>query len=217
MSVWNHGREFTNPYSTWNPTPVFAISKTANTNAFRAGTNNTYTIQIQNQGGPAKDLVLSDVLPAGVAYVPNSTVVTIPSANVTQTLRDHFNLLPVSYSVNNGSVYWASNWTETADDNLPQSGEISINGSRLYFLEIETDMIHRAMDLSMAQSATLEFDWQTVGLTGTEYLDIQLSSDGVNYNSVGTLNGTTTGHFTYTIPNTYLHLRQESASPVRAR
>jgi len=202
------GGVFTNPYQTWNPMKLIAVTKTANTNEFKAGTNNKYTIKLENVGGVAKNVTLSDVLPAGITYVPNSTSIYIPSANVIETVIDHFNLVPQSYSLNNGSVLWASNWIEADDDNSPTAGRIQISGNRLYFNALTTaaQSIRRAVDLSMAQSATLEFDYQTNNM-GAEVLSVELSTDGgFNYTPISgnTITGTIgSTHFNYTVPSEY--------------
>ncbi|MCX7987734.1 MAG: hypothetical protein N2662_12425, partial [Bacteroidales bacterium] len=200
------GGLFTNPYTTWNPVKIATIRKTANTNQFKAGTTSKYTIEVNNIGSAAKNFVVRDTLPAGVTYVPNSTYITIPSANVIETYRDHFNLSPSSYSVSNGSVLWTGNWIESDDDNDPAAGNVLITGGNLRFNQLSgAKGIRRQFDLSMAQSAELEFDYVTSGM-GTSILDVQLSTDGINYTSIAgdVITGTKTStHFLYSIPSSY--------------
>lgn len=200
------GGVFTTPLSTYNPKRLLDITKTANTNQFKAGTNNKYTITLENTGAIAKNVILKDTLPAGLTYVPNSTSITIPSANVIESLLDNFNLTPVDYGVSNGTVQWKTNWTEAGDDNVPSTGKISITGGALKF---NASTINNALtrtfdlgDLNPTDGATLTLGFVETLNSGT--VKAQISTDGLNYTDIATYNSASgSGTTTYSIPNSF--------------
>ncbi len=116
------------------------------------------------------------------------------------TYGDNFGT--VAYNNNDGNQNWATNWVEI-DDNSVNSGRIQINGGRLRFEDItrNSQQIIRSADLSGVTSAILLFDWQTTGLDGSggltssELLSVQVSSDGVNFTTLVNLGGTQTDTF----------------------
>ncbi|TDS11659.1 CUB-like protein [Maribacter caenipelagi] len=112
-----------------------------------------------------------------------------------ETYRDNFS--SVSYSNNNGSSSFSTNWVETGDTDLgPNSQYLRISSSRLEFYYIWSETIRRSANLTGSVSATLSFNWQSLNLSGTTALDVQVSSNGgASYTSVGTVTGNTTGTF----------------------
>jgi len=54
------------------------------------------------------------------------------------TFLDNFNT--VSYSNNNGTMNFASNWVETNEDNCPSGGEIRINSNNAGTGELDWDL-----------------------------------------------------------------------------
>tara|TARA_R110001583_G_scaffold58812_1_gene175107 strand:- start:3987 stop:6374 length:2388 start_codon:yes stop_codon:yes gene_type:complete len=110
-----------------------------------------------------------------------------------ETVLDDFS--SSSYSINKGTANWSSNWIESNDDASPTSGRIRISGSRLRFEDItrNSHQIKRSADLSGATSATLSFDWETVGLdrqnnNRKEQLDVQISVSATGtFTTIGTL------------------------------
>ncbi len=139
-----------------------------------------------------------------------------------ETFLDNFNTVPASYAENNGSQNFSSNWVENVDGGSASSGKIQITSSRLRFEDItrNSENILRSVDLTDASSATLSFDWQTSGLDGgsdatSEYLSIQVSTDGLNYTTLGTFHGSQTNSFSqdilaYASANTRFRLYNES-------
>lgn len=73
------------------------------------------------------------------------------------TYLDRFNT--ASYSNNDGSVNWDSDWVETNDDNHPSFGNIRITQNRL-LLSGTNKRITRSVDLSAYISATLTFNYR---------------------------------------------------------
>ena len=120
------------------------------------------------------------------------------------TYRDEFKNKK-SYSENDGNSNFSTDWIESNDDNKPNKGRIRITGGRLRFNKIDRndERIKRSANINGAGSATLTFDWSTSGLDNRwwnfEGLDIEVSSDGVNYTTVGTLTGSLSGSFSLDI------------------
>ena len=199
------GGTFSSVYTTYNPIPSLTITKSATPTLFSPGANSQYSIAVNNSGNTARNVTLSDVLPAGLTYVPNSTTVSIPASTTNKSFLDNFNT--VSYNNQNGTDYWKSLWYEVDDNNAPASGQILISTGKLRFNKIDAlDEIARNFDLSAAQNATLTFNWQTTSF-GAESLVVQLTSDVTAalpvYTTVGTISGTGSGNFSYIIPSAY--------------
>lgn len=114
-----------------------------------------------------------------------------------ETYRDNFS--SVSYSNNNGSSNFSSNWIESGDNNSASNGYIRITGNRLRFDYIWSESIRRSADLSGASSAILTFDWETDGLDNREVLAVQISSNGTTYTTLDTFTGSTSGSFSQDI------------------
>ncbi len=110
-----------------------------------------------------------------------------------ETYLDNFST--ISYANNDGTSNWAGNWIEANDDNSPSGGFIRITGNRLRFFRIGNEIISRTADLTGAATATLSFDWETDNIESNEELLIQVSSDGINFDTLDSFTGTTTGTF----------------------
>ena len=92
------------------------------------------------------------------------------------TLRDEFGT--VAYSNNNGTQTWASDWTETGDDNKPGGSDIKIVSGQLQ-LGNKDNTLSRIANLSGVVSATLSFQYQRSGLdNASDYVAIQVSANG---------------------------------------
>ena len=121
-----------------------------------------------------------------------------------QTFRDNFS--SVSYSNNNGTNNFSTDWNETNDNNNPGSGRIRITGNELRFedISVNDERIQRSANINGASIATLSFDWQTSGLDGSgagsrEELSVQISSDGTSFTTIGTFDGSQSGSFSQNI------------------
>lgn len=121
-----------------------------------------------------------------------------------ETFRDNFTFR--NYGNNNGSSNFSGNWDEDNDDNSPSNGRIDINtpflgNGRLRFEDISTydESIRRTANLAGANNVVLSFNWETVGLDGSgnnaEFLNVQVSNNGVNFTTIGTFRGNQTGNF----------------------
>ncbi|MGB3143985.1 MAG: Calx-beta domain-containing protein [Maribacter sp.] len=125
-----------------------------------------------------------------------------------ETYRDNFTAR--NYGNNNGSSNFSGNWIESNDDNNPTNGRIDIEtpllgNGRLRFEDISrnSQSIRRSANLTGASSAILSFNWETVNLDGNgtnaEFLNVQVSNNGINYTTIGTFDGDQTGNFTQNI------------------
>ncbi len=100
----------------------------------------------------------------------------------------------VSYSNNDGTTPWTSNWIESdSNGGGASSGYSSVNAGSLQ-LQLAAgdagDNIYREIDLSGATVATLSFDYQNV-LSGEDEIRVQVSNNGGgSYSTVQTFSGT---------------------------
>ncbi len=105
------------------------------------------------------------------------------------TFRDNFST--VSYSNNDGTSNWATNWIEANDSNLgPTAQYMRIQSQQLYLNWLWTEEIRRTANVSGAISATLAFDYSTTSLGGTQQLGVYISATGgAPYTLLATLAG----------------------------
>ncbi|WP_421805292.1 hypothetical protein [Flagellimonas sp.] len=113
------------------------------------------------------------------------------------TFADNFST--VSYSNNDGTQSWSTNWLEYNDNNSASNGYIRITGGELFFYYLWSENIRRSADLSAYTSATLTFDWRTSSLESGETLSIEISSDGSSFTTLDTFSGSQTGSFSQDI------------------
>ncbi len=106
-----------------------------------------------------------------------------------ETYRDNFG--SASYSNNDGTQNFGSNWSETNDDNSPTSGRIEITGGELEFNNLDNRRIERSLDLSAATSVVLTLDYDGSS-RGNESLLVQLWNDNTSsFETVSTINSNT--------------------------
>lgn len=120
------------------------------------------------------------------------------------TYRDNFNTQ--SYNNNNGTSNFLGPWNEINDNNNVNNGRVRITGNELRFEDItrNDERLERSLNINGASSAVLSMDWRTVGLDGSgtvdsEQLNVQISSDGVNFVTIGTFTGNQSGFFSENI------------------
>jgi hypothetical protein len=132
-----------------------------------------------------------------------------------ETFRDNFGT--AAYTNNDGSLTWATNWTESNDDNNAGNGQIRITGGELRIGDNggAASIIQRGADLSGFTSATLSFDARTTGVDAGDQLVVEASSDGgASWSLIRTFNGavtdaTYTNDLTpYIAANTRIRFRQ---------
>ena len=79
-------------------------------------------------------------------------------------LRDQFDT--VSYSANDGSAVWTSDWVEFDDDGSAASGNIRVESGKLHLDDDNEGLanyVYRSADLSSAVTATFTFDYDAKG------------------------------------------------------
>jgi uncharacterized repeat protein (TIGR01451 family) len=164
------------------PPPPLQIVKSTKVGALVPNETNTYTIVVSNTGTVTQTgIQITDLMPATMRYVPNSTVVVgykgSGAGSMTNTALDTFE--NVAYTNNVGSTNWLGNWTETADDGSASAGRVYISGGRLTFQQLNNDSIYRSVNLSNATNAVLTLDWESSSLESAQgdYVAVQVSSN----------------------------------------
>jgi subtilisin-like proprotein convertase family protein/uncharacterized protein (DUF2141 family) len=124
-----------------------------------------------------------------------------PAGTTTNDMEDQF--ASQNYNLNTGSVNWATNWSETGDDNSASAGTIYITPGVLRFRESSAtnDAIQRTADLSGGYtSATLSFTLNGTNIDASpdDDIKVQISSNGgstwndlATYSSANDPNGST--------------------------
>ncbi len=107
--------------------------------------------------------------------------ITAPPTTTTNDVEDQF--ASASYSLNTGSVNWASNWAETGDDNAANAGTIYITPGTLRFRESSAanDAIQRTANLSGGYTtATLSFTLNGTNIDASpdDNIKVQISGNG---------------------------------------
>ena len=138
----------------------------------------------------------------------NNQSVQTQQTTTSETVRDEFN--SNTFNGNDGSVYWASDWTE--DD--PQSGGVAENSGavRVKSNQLRLDdnpdtggypSAARRVDLSGVTSATFSFDYSTSsGVDSSDAVAVEVSSDGITFTvleSLTGISGTSSGSKSYDI------------------
>ena len=98
---------------------------------------------------------------------------------LSDNVRDQFG--SVSYSNNDGSAVWTSDWIESNDNADAATGNIRVESAKLYLDNQDGgshEAITRAADLSSATSATLTFDYDGYGSGSLDTIGFEVSNDG---------------------------------------
>ncbi|MDX1431229.1 MAG: C25 family cysteine peptidase [Gammaproteobacteria bacterium] len=175
-----------------NATPVgyrpqgLVVTKTSSASMGQVapGDTVTYTVTITNNTGVTQnDVRVSDTLPAGLAYIAESTTAT-PTG--TRSFQDNFDVQ--LYSNNDGSQNWATNWLETGpNDNggSPTGGDIQIETDpdvglvQSLRIQDNDNVIEREADLTGLTSAILSLDFRRDGLeNANELVTVEVSANG---------------------------------------
>jgi len=157
--------------------PLLGIDKSVSSPTVRPGDRITYTLVVSNYGnGVALLTAITDTLPTGVTYVPNTLDLTWPVAQEEVTTRavtettyfhgnyaDDFDLTPTQssgYTGNDGSLTWSGDWT--ADD----EAQVEVNAANalsdpayLYMIDNDgdDDCVRRTADLAAFRAPVLRY------------------------------------------------------------
>lgn len=96
------------------------------------------------------------------------------------TVRDEFTTL--SYTNNNGTANWATNWLEITEADGATTGDVQVitdQGSGRLRISGNNKGVQREVNLSGATAATLTFDYRSESLDrGNEYVNLEIFSNG---------------------------------------
>jgi len=110
---------------------------------------------------------------------------------------DNFNT--TSYSNNNGTANFATNWVETNEGTDPSGGRIQINSNQLRFNNLDGRIITRTLDLSLSTSAALTLDYDATN-RNNEGLRIQLWNNNTSaFETIATINTSVSGSISHSL------------------
>ncbi|GHB92376.1 hypothetical protein GCM10007047_04340 [Cerasicoccus arenae] len=170
------------------------ILKTANTtDDVEPGDTITYSILVSNNSGVTHTGIdITDVLPADVSYVASSLGINAPTGydvTATTNMTDNFESNNESGGTpiaSGGAPGWVGNWTEVNEANGFTVDDIEISNdtdatvaSWSLTIENASKGASRGVDLSAANSATIDYDFRRVSLNfGDDTVDLQISATG---------------------------------------
>ncbi len=187
---------FTAVSSAYNTYSDLQMTKTSSGdhNPLWPGDTNTYTIVVTNPSSSAvafTDISVSDILPSGLTYVANSTIIeltdieplqtNITSVYTTNTVRDEFN--EIAFANQDGTVDWVNDWQEIGESNGANGNAVRVQnrwGSD-YQLRVYNSSrgCWRQVDLSGYETAVLSFDYRINGFDGAgEASYLSVSTNG---------------------------------------
>jgi hypothetical protein len=94
-------------------------------------------------------------------------------------LLDQFNT--VSWSNDDGTAAWSSDWIEFDDDGSATTGNVRVENGKLRLDSLDggaKESVARSADLSAAATATLTFDYDAFGEGGLDIVAFEVSNDG---------------------------------------
>ena len=110
---------------------------------------------------------------------------------------DNFNT--TSYSNNNGTANFATNWVETNEGTDPSGGRIQINSNQLRFNNLDGRRIERTLDLSLSTSAALTLDYDATN-RNNEGLRVQLWNNNTSaFETIATINTAVSGSISHSL------------------
>lgn len=163
----------------------------------------TYTVNVSNPLPATTTLTgvtLFDTLPLGVTYVGGSGQVTCEPAPY---VLDEFNVNG-SFTGNNGSVNWATNWVEVNDDANAAAGDIRIANNRIEWRDTTDggEYIMRSATVTGSTNLYLQYAWDNGTVEAGEGVAVEWSLTGAGgWTTLRTMDGDTPdGTYSDTIP-----------------
>ena len=136
--------------------------------------------------GILDDIRIYDTMLDAAEITALASAVVTPPSDCDGNFRDEFN--DVSYSNNNGSLTWASDWlqiNESGETDPPTEGDEVVdsddptmsNQLRVQDNDGDGEGVMRTADLTGASTATLSFDYRREALDSTtDYVSVQIAS-----------------------------------------
>lgn len=183
------------------PIPGFTLTKTSSpTNPVNPNDIINYTIQLVSTANTFQAGVrVDDPLPAGLTWITNSTLVSVPG-QFNGSFLDEF-VLNDEYYGDDGALPWFSDWLESGESDGPGLGDIQVMADsggygNAYMLQIQNANrgAYRRANLSRFTNAVLRFDYRRDSLDAAgESVLVQGSSNaGTNWTTLLTLSGPAT-------------------------
>ncbi len=166
----------------------------------------TYTCQLERQvtgsGGSTVDYALTAAGTVGADPLTALASTTIGVLeDVEANARDTF--ATVSYAGEDGTVPWTSSWIEAPIDGSQASwGDVRIledsivphaEGPYQAFIRDDQLWLRRKVDLTGFSAAELDFDYRRSNLLPGQRLDIEVSTDGVAFQRLASIEGSEQG------------------------
>ena len=157
---------------------------------------------VSGSAGDVAEFAISAAGTVGAEAVSDAatTPVRLTEA-VDANIKDAFNSL--SYSGDDGSVPWASNWIESPLDGSQAGwGDVRIiedsvvphpEGPFQVLFRDDQLWLRRKMDLTGFSAAELDFEFRRENLLPGQRLDIEVSTDGVSFEPLASIEGSISG------------------------
>ena len=167
-----------------------AAEATAERDRSRTGFNTAATYSVFNPSGAQRNTLFTTGNNTTPAASDNAWVSLYDSTG--DTVRDNFTT--AAYTNNDGTMNWATNWTETNDDGNAGAGLIQITGGQLRIqdnADANPSSIQREVNLTGFTTATFTFDFSTSGTVATDSMLVQVSNNGgTSWTTLDTFTGT---------------------------
>ncbi|MGA7297602.1 MAG: hypothetical protein WBW92_08850, partial [Rhodanobacteraceae bacterium] len=171
--------------------PSFVVTKTSDAGGALVDPGQTvdYTVVVQNPTSSTHtNVVIGDTMPAGMTYVPGSTVVQGPAGTASFTASDDF-----SSGTYTGGSGWSTAWTEISDDGVTTTGDVyyatsGADAGQAVWMRQPGNGLQRTVNVTDATAATLKFDlWapNPLEFEATDYFEWGVSVDGGAFQQLG--------------------------------
>ena len=156
------------------------------------GVTNDYYITVENTGSVTLvGLKLTDVLPAGVTFVPDSVdlvqFLSVTTNAFSETVSDGFGT--ASYGNNDGSNDWVGAWNEIGDNASAANGSVLVRtagGTNALVFELtnaDNDFVTRTNQLATVPgriytNMTLSFSYRREAWDNTDFMTFTISTNG---------------------------------------
>ncbi len=201
-SFINTARLLSDQQSTWITSRVtnaasgaigMKLSKwTALATNWNYGVTNDYYLTVENTGSVTLvGLNLTDVLPSGATFVPDSAAIVqfleVTTNAYSETVSDEFGT--AAYNNNDGTASWVGAWNEVGDNASAASGSVLVRtagGTNALVFELtnaDNDFVTRTNQLATVPgrtytNMTLSFSYRREGWDNTDSMTFTISTNG---------------------------------------